>query len=429
MIKDFFVTLFMVLILFSIWNNLNEEKMKWLKLRSIIVLLGTSVLILLNYYTVNVLSKIINSTIIFIVSYKNLYNKKINDCIVAPFLIELLILISETLFSFMMFLIFKNNVENYVNSFQGSIIANISISMLTLLLSKIPIVKKIYLRAKKLLSSLDEVTVIFYSLITLFTYSIFIVNTYKLLNSSLLLLFSLFIVILSVILTFMFFKLKYDYYKINNNYNNSLMSLKELENALTNHRIDNHENKNQLMTIRNMTKNKKVISFIDSILDNKMPDDKRIMKETSVIPSGGLRGIVYSKVLLIANKNIEYELNLSNSICTIDILDYGNETMLDICKIVGIFLDNAIEEVDTIDDKYITIEMYKESDKFVISVSNTYDNSKSKLDIYKSGVTTKGEGHGYGLSLVKKIIKYNNKLKTYNEITENEFIQTLYISK
>ena len=125
----------------------------------------------------------------------------------------------------------------------------------------------------------------------------------------------------------------------------------------------------------------------------------------------------------------DYELDVANTVRVVDILDYSDETMLDICKIVGIFLDNAIEEVDTIEDKYIVIEMYYNDEIFTISITNTFDNTKDKKEIYKAGVSTKGGNHGYGLSLVKKIVKSNDKLKTHNEITEDEFIQVLEIYK
>lgn len=227
----------------------------------------------------------------------------------------------------------------------------------------------------------------------------------------------------------MFFKAKDDYYKINDKYNSSLESLRELENALTNHRIDNHENRNHLMTIRNMTTSKKIIKFIDTILDNKLKDDKNVSKETDIVPAGGLRGLVYSKLLLMNSKKIDYELDVASSVRIVDILDYGNETMLDICKIIGIFLDNAIEEVDTIEDKYIVIEMYLEEDVFIINITNTFDNAKNKDNIYKAGVSTKGGNHGYGLSLVKKLVHQNKQLQTYHEINEDQFTQVLKIYK
>lgn len=207
------------------------------------------------------------------------------------------------------------------------------------------------------------------------------------------------------------------------------MSLRELEEVLCNYRIDNHENRNQLLTIKSMTKNKKVVAFIDSILDSKLKDSSRIMHETGIIPAGGLRGLVYSKILLMDSKNIEYELEVEKSIRVVNLLDYGDDTLLDICKIVGIFLDNAIEEVDNYEDKYIIIEMYKKDDVIVISVTNPINHEVDSNNIYEAGVSTKGGNHGYGLSLVDKLVKKNDKLKTYPEISDEEFTQTLEISK
>lgn len=103
--------------------------------------------------------------------------------------------------------------------------------------------------------------------------------------------------------------------------------------------------------------------------------------------------------------------------------------MLDICKIVGIFLDNAIEEVENYEDKYIIFEMYKKDNKIVISISNPLNHDIDRVNIYEAGISTKGDKHGYGLSLVKKIIRKNSKLDTYLEVTDSEFTQILEISK
>lgn len=325
--------------------------------------------------------------------------------------------------------IFGNSVQDFVSNYFGSFVANTTISIGVLFVSKLKIIKKLYNFFESIILKLDETIVIFLSIMVVFLFNIFTLNALAILSPEMLMIISLSISIISFVLICMFFKAKDDYYKMNDKYNSSLESLKELENALTNHRIDNHENRNHLMTIRNMTTSKKIIKFIDTILDNKLKDDKNISKETDIIPAGGLRGLVYSKLLLMNSKEIEYELDVASSVRLVDILDYGNDTMLDICKIVGIFLDNAIEEVETIEDKYIVIEMYLEEDVLTITITNTFDNTKCKDNIYKAGISTKGGNHGYGLSLVKKLVHNNKKLKTYHEINDSEFTQVLKIYK
>ncbi len=419
----------MIIVVFLIWNNLLDNKFSWKSIRPWIFILITSIITLINYFNSNSLIKVLNTTILLIVVNKLMFKIEFKEAIIKPLVTEFLLIISESFFSLIMFIILNNNVEKYVNTYAGSIIANIIIPVIALLISKIKFVKKYTNKLEGLLSRIDEFSIIFFSCLIIFCYTLFAVNTYEWINSKTLMISSIFIIVITLIISLIFLKTKDDYYKINDKYNSSLLSLRELEKVLTNYRIDNHENRNHLMTIRNMTTSKKAIGFIDSILDNKLKDDKKIIKETSIIPAGGLRGLIYSKLLLMSNKNIEYELDVANSVRVVDILDYGDETMLDICKIVGIFLDNAIEEVDTIDDKFIVIEMFKDDESFNISITNTFDASKDKKDIYKAGVSTKGGNHGYGLSLVKKIVKRNSKLKTHHEVNEDEFTQVLNIYK
>ena len=422
-------TCIMVPFVFYIWNDWAKEKFKWKSFKTFIVLIFTIFLAVVNYLTINPLIRIINMTLIFIVSYKNLYKTHLNKSIVSPVTIEILYVISESIFAAIMMGILKNGANDFVSNYFGTLFTNLSISIIVFILSKIKFIRNLLNYFNSLTETIDKITLIFLLCLTLFIYAIFAVNSYYRLSSALLMLFSLIIVLISFILLFIFFKTKDDYYKVSDKYNSSLLSLRELEKVLTNYRIDNHENKNQLMTIRNMTTSKKITKFIDSILDNNLKDDKKIMKETSIIPAGGLRGLIYSKLLLMSSKNIEYELDVSNSVRVVDILDYGDDTMLDICKIVGIFLDNAIEEVDTIDDKYIVVEMFKDEESFKISITNTFDNTKDKKDIYKAGVSSKGGNHGYGLSLVKKLVKNNDKLDTHYEVSDDEFTQILNVYK
>ena len=429
MLQNFLVALFMNYIMFNIWSYLNDNKIKFLKIKTIILLVIASFATIFNYFIVNSFFKIITITLFFSLIYKLLFRVNYKQSFVGTIICQFIFFISECIISLIMLLILHNDMNKFVENFFGSIIMNFSISILAYAISKIKIFKYIFKKINHSIDKIENEKIIFIAFLGLFVYNLlglYVFNGY----SSQLLLFICFITsFLSFILVYLFFKSKDEYYRLCDKYNSSLLSLKELENAITNHRIDNHENRNHLMTIRNMTTSKKVSSFIDSILNNKIEDDKRIMKETSIIPSGGLRGLIYSKLLLMVSKNIEYELDVSNSVRTVDLLEYDDSLMLDVCKIVGIFLDNAIEEVDTIDDKYIVIEMYIDNDNLNICICNSYDSNKDISNIYTPGVSTKGKNHGYGLSLVKKIVKYNKKLEIYNEVTDEEFSQTLIIKK
>ena len=429
MIGDFIAALFINSIELYLWNKWSEKKVKLISIRTIIFLLLSSTIILINYFKFDSIFKFINITILFIFEYKLIFKTNLKQSVIYPFMTQTLYFVAETIYASIMFMILRNGVKEFVANYFGAFITNLSVSLIVMLLALLKPVKKVINWLYNKIIGMDELAIIFLSISSLYVYSIFAFNVYYSKNPELMMILSAVISIMTLALVYLFVIIRYDYYRISEKYNNSLNSLKELENVITEHRIESHENNNHLMTIRNMTTSKKVIKFIDSILDNNIKDNNKIMKETSIIPSGGLRGLVYSKLLIMTNKNIEYELDIARSVRTVDMLEFEDDLILNICKIVGIFLDNAIEEVETIDDKYIIIEMYKESNIFTISITNTYDNRIDKKDIYKPGYSTKGYNHGYGLSLVKKIVKNNKNLKTHHEITENEFTQVLEVYK
>jgi two-component system sensor histidine kinase AgrC len=213
-------------------------------------------------------------------------------------------------------------------------------------------------------------------------------------------------------------------------YNTTLNSLKEYEDILDKYRISTHENKNQLLTIRNMLPktNKKIISYIDKIVENKLKDNDKIIAETTKIPAGGLRGLIYSKILLMEELNIKHELFVSKEVKTVDLINKIDDyTMLDVCKIIGVYLDNSIQAVEKIKLKYISIIIDINNNFVEISISNNYK-GKIELDLLElKGYTSKNGNHGYGLTLAKEIIDKNKKLSNEKFISKNIFTQKLKI--
>ena len=175
-----------------------------------------------------------------------------------------------------------------------------------------------------------------------------------------------------------------------------------------------------------MTANKKVIEYIDEILNSKNSENKDLIKQALLIPTGGLRGLVYSKLIIMKDKNIDYMLNIDRKVNSNLMKNISSKEMIDICQIVGVYLDNSIEAVEKLDQKQIIINIFKDNG-LNIEIINNY---KEKIEIHridKIGYSTKGSGHGYGLALVSKILKENKNFSNEREVNDKIFKQKLIV--
>lgn len=322
-----------------------------------------------------------------------------------------------------------NNNEELVEVFFGTIYANIIISMVTFIVILIPFVKNLY---KKILDIVKRQKV-FTTILGIFIILIIVSILFNLIfySNDLVISSSVGLILLSL---YLFFLVKSiiehnNYLNMYVKYNNSIETLKSYEAILDKYRLLNHENKNNLLTIRHMINknNSEVSTFIDKLVKNEYQDDENLMMETSKIPSGGLRALIYSKLLYMKNNDVDFILKVDKKIRSVQLIDLNELLVLDICKIVGVFLDNAIEETKTIQNGNVSIELYMLDDRLNISIANTFEGTIDLDRMDEARYTTKGEDHGYGLSLVKEIINKNTKLENIRMINDNVFVQVLRI--
>ena len=271
-----------------------------------------------------------------------------------------------------------------------------------------------------------------YSFIIIAIIIISTIESYMNLPLTIVLITNVIMAIIFIGLVIMSSKIKANYNKINSKYETSISSLKEYEVMIDKFRIDTHENKNEFLTIRNMLKDKSnketVIKYIDKLVDNKIKDNDKIMKKTSKIPEGGLRATIYSKLCLMDKLKINYKLSISREVRTTDLINLDEDLVLKICKILGVFLDNAIEAVKDINKKEISIEIYIMGQELCVDITNNFKGSLDLNKINNIKYTTKGDGHGYGLTLVSKLIaEESDKLENEKSINRDNFTQTLKI--
>ena len=98
-----------------------------------------------------------------------------------------------------------------------------------------------------------------------------------------------------------------------------------------------------------------------------------------------------------------------------------------LCKLIGIYFDNAIEAALETRKKIVTIEIYELKDHVSFVISNTFKQYQNMDRRNEKGVSSKGEGHGNGLYFASKLIRKNSWLSDRQDIVDKYYIQELNI--
>lgn len=412
------------------WKHLGKNKMKYFDKRLITVFVLLSGLLLFNYFCVEKFLRILLLSFSFMLFYKILFRSNMKEAIIVPLISQMIVMISETLLVLIVVLLFGGEAEFISNHLFGSILANAWISLFAIFLSDFKIATKFTQNILKYTSKIKEEIIVLITFMVLVVANVLAMNAYYLIDFKYYLVFNTVITIIYLFLVLNSLKNKNEYMEVYDKYNITLSSLKEYEDVLNNYRVSNHENKNQLLTIRNMIKGKekKILEYIDQIIENKQKDNDELLWSSMVIPEGGLRGLIYSKMLVMKEKEIEFSLNIDKSIRSCHLIELGEKTLLDVCRIMGVFLDNSIEAVQNLKEKMIDFEMSIEDNRISISVTNNFEGTIDLDHMDEIGFSTKGKSHGYGLCLVKQLVEKNSVLKHERKIKSNVFTQTLVIN-
>jgi two-component system sensor histidine kinase AgrC len=222
-------------------------------------------------------------------------------------------------------------------------------------------------------------------------------------------------------------KLIYINYELDRKFNKIIRYVVEYEKIIDEQGKKNHEYNNQLMILKGYVDDKtKLKEYLDTLIDDHTLGQNYKIRQLSNFPNGGLKRMLYYKISIIKEKKIKYYLYISEESAVL-LENLSIKLYNDITKVFGVLIDNAIDASLKSEDKELSLDFSKEDNYIVITVSNTYD---KKIDINKigrKGFSSKGKGHGFGLRLVKEIIKRNKKIELLTEHNNRYFIQTILI--
>ena len=204
---------------------------------------------------------------------------------------------------------------------------------------------------------------------------------------------------------------------------------RELENNMENIRNIKHDIKNLFLTMG---------GFVDKSDDEEMkafyerniiPFAKQELQKNDLymklsnIHDESMKSFLYFKIMQGIEQDVDMDLqvrlsNTDNSFCM---------GQIDLIRILGILLDNAVEEAK-ICNGTIAVSIKEDEREYVFSISNTVRRQTREKGVV-AGVTDKGLGRGNGLLIVNKLIRKYRNIILNSFFKEDRFVQCLRIEK
>lgn len=395
----------------------------------VLILLGFILLnILVFKYTTGTIKTII-TCLLYSSLFFSIFKIKLSKSIFTSIVYVILLIIPDLLLTLVgAIYIFRVSKEVYYSNIASSALCNLFVCsgmlLLTIILRK---------SLKKLinynLSTNKKIIVM--SSITLVMLAIFFYNLIKTFEFNNNIITYLVIIVMLICILLYLFKQKIENEKISKKYDELLDVMKSYESDIEEQRTLRHETKNEFATIKcklqDKEDNKTIIEYIDSVIGEKEKAGSTKYSKFKYLPSNGLKGFFYYKFIEAEKKGINVSINISKQIENSFLKDIETKDFKDLARIIGVYLDNAIEASSTSEDKKLGIEMYLIKEKIEIIITNTFNNEINLDKIGKESFSTKGKHRGHGLLLVNKILSENNMFEAKNEIRGNIYIQSLKI--
>ena len=407
---------------------LNNGKIK-ITIKEILIFLMACILHTLDVLYLNGTGKTIIFIVIFALLLKLSFNTGYLKSIFSSIIYIVLLIIPDLITLIFTTQVLKIDKDYCYSTFAGSILGNLSVSLL--------MVGLIYLLRKPLrklfnyrLSKNKKIVVL--SLLTLVTIAVFFyyfANNYR--YNKEIFAYLLVIFTLVVILGYLF-KEKMNNENMFKRYDDLLTVMKNYESDIEDHRTSNHETRNELLAIRSKVSDlgdETLCEYIDSILGDKKNINSAKYSRFKYLPTNGLKGFLYYKFSEAEEKGLNVKLNIAKQVENSFLKDLNTKDFKDLTRILGVYLDNAIEASVLSEKKQLGIEIYKVKNDIEIIISNTYSNKVDKDKIGNERYSTKGLTRGHGLLLVKRILRNNNRLTSEAKITDTVYSQTIKITE
>jgi two-component system sensor histidine kinase AgrC len=159
-----------------------------------------------------------------------------------------------------------------------------------------------------------------------------------------------------------------------------------------------------------------------------LPISAKINKSNDAVTKLHNLDIVELKSLMSLKLNYALERNIEISLEVAEKIHWVEMKTLDLVRVVGILLDNAIEACQECEKACMQIAIVRMEKNVTFIISNTY--VKHDIDYLKlgtEGISSKGKQRGIGLYNIKNILNEYDNVFLDTEFGEKNFTQTLQI--
>lgn len=200
-----------------------------------------------------------------------------------------------------------------------------------------------------------------------------------------------------------------------------------LENLVDSLRTFKHDYSNTLATINGYIQLENwngLKKFFPQIIDESKAISTLDKLNPNLIKNPTIFGLITAKYQVCLKRNVKMNFEILGTLEELSLNEF------ELSRILGIFLDNAIEAASGSKDKKINFLISELKTKTTIELSNSYSSQNLKIaDMFKKGISSKGKNRGLGLFKVKQILEKHPDIHFETISNNNLFLQKLVIPK
>lgn len=406
---------------------LDEKKIKFNIKNILIFIITICIYSLIGYYLDGTL-KTLMLCVLYVIFFKYMFDTSYFISIILSLTNIVIMIVPDTIVVLFIIGVLKIPPETFYNVYSCTIYPTLAVNILFI---AITFIFKRWLRKIVSIKVSNKLEIISCYTLTLVSIIIIFYNAY---NNIEVISRNLFISsAIMVVFTLILYKLvrqKVENISLIDKYDKLLEFIKKYEREIDIEKMLRHETKNQLITIRDKILNNdtyKIEGYINSIIVEHVAFNEEKYSKFQFLPANGIKGLFYYKSMEAEAKGLKLSINVSKAVEKSNLSKLSIDEFKQLGRLIGIYLDNAIDASKKTKNKQMGIEIYMRGKDVEFIISNSFEGELDLESIGNKKYTTKGKDHGYGLMLAKKILNSYSCFEATRTVRGGIYSQSLMV--